>query len=98
MKVEAINMGRRPVILTRLGGYYADGHWSGIYIGKHNKGYQLGENEKFSEDITEMHPMFFDHERGVAIIDLWFEDTLGRRYRVKNARKHIRQLIKQNDA
>jgi hypothetical protein len=30
---------------------------------------------------------------GKPTTDLWFEDTLRRRYRVKGAKKHLRQLM-----
>ena len=52
--------------------------------------------EKFSEDIDDLHHMLFDHESGVAVTDLWFEDTLGHRYRVKGAKKRLGQFFKRN--
>jgi hypothetical protein len=97
MRVEAINIGRRPVILTHFGGYYEDGQWRGTYIGDHKTGVRLGESEKFSEDINDLHHMLFDNETGSAVTDLWFEDTLGRRYRVKGARNHLKQFFKRNE-
>ncbi|PYK15326.1 MAG: hypothetical protein DME55_13810 [Verrucomicrobia bacterium] len=84
--------------MTLLGGYYEDGHWRGTYIGHHDKGVRLGENEKFSEDIDDLHHMLFDHEKGVTVSDFWFEDTLGHRYRVKEARKHLEQFFKRDAA
>jgi hypothetical protein len=82
--------------LTLFGGYYEDGNWSGTYIGDHKTGIRLGENEKFSEDIDDLHHMLFDHEKSVAVSDFWFEDTLGRRYPVKRAKKQLEQFFKQN--
>jgi hypothetical protein len=96
IRVEAVNVGRRPVILTLFGGYYERGHWSGTYIGDHKAGVRLGEKERFSENIDNLHHMLFDHDTGTPVSDLWFEDTLGRRYRVKNAKKHLAQFFKQD--
>ncbi|MHB8519975.1 MAG: hypothetical protein ACYDH9_04385 [Limisphaerales bacterium] len=97
MRVEAVNVGRRAVILTLFGGYYEDGRWRGTYIGDSNTGVRLGENERFTEDMDDRHHMLFDCEAEVAVTDLWFEDTLGRRYRVKGARKHLQQFFKRNE-
>jgi hypothetical protein len=96
MRVEAVNIGRRPVILTLFGGYYEDGHWRGTYISGYKTGVRLGENDRFSEDIDEQHHMLFDHETGSAVTDLWFEDTLGRRYPVKGAKKHLKRFFERN--
>jgi hypothetical protein len=93
MRVEAVNAGRRPVILTVLGGYYENGDWSGTYIRDDTAGVRLGENEKFSEEIDRLHHMLFNHDTGAAVTDLWFQDTLGRRYRVEGAKKHLKQLL-----
>jgi len=98
LRVEAINVGRRPIILTLFGGYYEDGHWRGTYIGDYKTGVRLGENEKFSEDIDDLHHMIFDHEEGVTVSDFWFEDTLGRRYPVKGAKKHLGQFFARDAA
>ncbi len=52
MRVEAVNTGQRPIILTVLGYNYASGARSGMYIGKEpHKGIRLGENEVFTEDL-----------------------------------------------
>lgn len=96
MCVEAVNAGRRPVILTVFGGYYENGQSRGTYIGDYKTGVQLGENEKFSENIDALHHMLFDQETGAAVTDLWFQDTLGRRHRVKGAKKHLQRLLKSN--
>ena len=66
----------------------------GIYIGGYKTGVRLGENERFSESIDESHHMLFDQETGAAVTNLWFEDTLGRRYPVRNAKKHLKRFFK----
>src|SRR6266436_203467 len=94
MQVEAINLGRRTVILTLLSGEYEDGHTGGTYIGDYKKGIRLSENETFTEDVDQMHNLVFDHRNGVALVDLWFEDTPGRRYPVKGAKRDLDRLFK----
>jgi hypothetical protein len=91
MVVRAVNRGRRPIILTMLGGYYEDGSWQGTHLGEHPVGLRLAENERFEETIgSEHHILYNIHES--RITDLWFEDTLGRRYKVKGAKKHLKLL------
>ena len=53
----------------------------------------MGENEKFTEDIELTDRRLLSRE-GDAILDLRFEDTLGGRYRVKDAKKHLVRLLK----
>lgn len=91
MRVDIVNMGRRPVVLTMMGGDFRDG-WSGTYMGEREKGIRLEENGKFTEDINGQHHVIWNREMDTAS-DLWFEDTLGRRYRVKHAKKHLEWLF-----
>jgi hypothetical protein len=89
--VEAVNTGRRPIILTVFGGNYENEGWCGTYL-EDKKGVRLGENERFTEQVNCNHRMLKHNSRDA--IDLWFEDTLGRRYRVKHAKKHLRSLLR----
>ena len=93
MRVEIVNMGRRPVVLTMMGGYYENNGWSGTYLGERDKGIRLEENGRFTEDIDRQHHVVWSREMDAAI-DLWVEDTLGRRYRVKGAKDHLNRLFK----
>ncbi len=86
--VSAVNHGRRPIILTWLGGYYKDGNWEATQLGNDRMGLRLGENERFEETIRSDHHILYNQTES-RITDLWFEDTLGRRYKVKNAKKHL---------
>ena len=84
-----MNHGRRPVILSMLGSKLSDGTWYGTYL--KDRAVRLGENEAFSKTIE------YDDYVDVLIegdipTDLWFEDTLGRRYKVKGAKEHLKKL------
>jgi hypothetical protein len=102
MEVEAVNVGRRPVILTRLIWLYGKESWSFSHIGDVNTGLRLGENERFSERIDDGHHMLFYEEPFISssltrkVTDLCFEDTLGRRYHIKGAKKHLVRFFKQS--
>ena len=95
VEVEAVNIGRRPVILTTIAGHYEDGDWCFTVIGGEKTGIRLQEHERFSEDITDGSrlDLLFHPISKARLTDLWFEDTLQRRYRVKNAKKHLKLLF-----
>lgn len=94
LQVRAVNHGRRPVILRMLGLDFGDGSWEGIYL--KDGGLRLGENEVFEKDIRVGDSYSMSHECEEAI-GLWFEDTLGRRYRVKNAKENLEKLWGRNE-
>ena len=93
LQVKAVNCGRRPVILSMFGKDYSDGSWGGSYI--EEKEGRLAENEKYEITIRagDSHTMSPDGEEAV---DFWFEDTLGRRYKVKNAKENLKKLWGKN--
>jgi hypothetical protein len=95
IKVKAVNAGRRPVILTTLVGYYKDGDSCATDIREDNIGIRLQEHETFSADLTDGSSldMLFHPISKAKLTDLWFEDTLGRQYRVKKAKKHLKRLF-----
>lgn len=89
LQVKAVNYGRRAVILSMFGVDYSDGSWGGSYIEK--KDSRLAENEKYEITIRvgDSNTMSPD---GEIAVDFWFEDTLGRRYKVKNAKENLKKL------
>lgn len=89
LRVKAVNCGRRPVILTMLGADFPSGHWLGTYL--RDKMLHLSEGEAFEETIRAGDHYTMSDE-GEEAIDLWFEDTLGQRYKVKKAKKHLKEL------
>ena len=93
IEVEAVNVGRRPVILTRMVWHYGDASSTATPLGEDRTGIRLQEHEKFSESITDSE-MLFDSNSGVELTHLVFEDTLGRQYRVKHLKKHLKRLFK----
>ncbi len=65
MEVEAVNVGRRPVVLRLVGGYYENGDWNGQNVGEGKTGVRLEENERYSENIDDLRYLVRDHETGV---------------------------------
>jgi len=90
LKVKAVNHGRRPVILTMLGSDFSDGSSSTMVLKNH--ALRLGENEAYEEDLRVADGCTMTEE-GEEAIDLWFEDTLGRRHKVENAKENLRKLL-----
>lgn len=89
LEIRAVNHGRRPVILTMLRTELSDGTSYGTYL--NDRATRLGENEAFLKTIE-----YGDYVdvliEGKIPTDLWFEDTLGRRYKVKGAKEHLKKL------
>lgn len=90
--VRIVNRGRRVAVLTIFGGNLADGGWQGENLGAKERGLHLTEHEFFErkfypEDIVAVAP---DGES--EFVELWFEDSVGKRHKVINSRKGIMQL------
>jgi len=93
IELEIVNHGRRPAILTYLVGEERDGGASAIVLGEKDRGIRLQEHEKYkitvySHDLVIIDPEGNEHE----YISYWFEDTLGRKYKVKGIRKLIEKM------
>ena len=73
--------------------YYTQG--SAMLLKSELAGLRLDENERFQETIRSGHDMLHSTLTGSRITDLWFQDTLGRRYKVKNSKKNV-QLFWRN--
>ena len=93
LKIKAVNCGRRPVILSMLGADYSNGLWGGSYIEKEVG--HLAENEKYEKTFNAGGSDTMSPD-GEEAIDFWFEDTLGRRYKVKNAKENLKKLWGKN--
>ncbi len=93
IELEAVNEGRRPIVLVALVKDFADGSSTAMPLGE-GSGIRLDEKEKFSEGLYITDPDFLCNEEGCAATDLWFKDSVGRRYTIRNAREHLEQLIK----
>lgn len=97
IQIEAVNKGRRPVILKLLTFEYEDGSQRNKCTGDYEKGMRLVEREPFLEQIDRMHRMLLN-EDAAALTDLWFVDSIGRKHRVKGAKKNLRLFFKHNAA
>ncbi len=96
LRIRAVNRGRRPVILTMLRGEYNGGYKSGTYLGDKNEGIRLNERERYEINLDGAHHIVLtthpeSHEPLFAK-NLWFEDTTGRRYRIKRIKRHLRKI------
>ena len=87
--MKAVNHGRRTVILATFGRDFPSGAWYSTQLEK--AGIRIGENEDYSITIR-IGDHYILSPEGEDAIDLWFEDTLGRRYKVKNAKDNLRKL------
>jgi hypothetical protein len=96
--IKAMNIGRRPIILTSYGGNLADGSWCNINIGEvvinrnSNGGVRLGENETYEKYLYQDDMYVQMPDRNSEFVSLWFEDTVGRRYNLTNSKKLVERL------
>ena len=91
--VTIVNAGRRPLILRMWGGTDTSGNWVGTFLGKGDAGPRLGEYEMHKLTLERDDAIAFTPDDGaVAFEDLWIEDSLGRRHRIRDARATLKQL------
>ena len=88
-RVRATNAGRRPVILLLLGADLEDDTSHGIYLGRDGRGIRLDESEWFEEPYVRPGDVYTFGPDGQQAIDLWFEDSVGRRHQVAGARQAL---------
>lgn len=92
--VKAVNIGRRPVILTLIQGVYGKKHVSGVYVDCENKGVLLNEGEFFEYRFGRFDGiMVYDPEEGGPfsdLEDLFLVDSAGKKYHVKEAKQNIK--------
>lgn len=92
LSIRIVNKGRRIAVLTMFGGDTADGGWQGENLGEKMTGLHLTEHQFYErkfyrEDIVASAP-----DSDSEYVELWFEDSLGKRHKVKNSRNGIQQL------
>jgi hypothetical protein len=94
ISIAVVNNGRRPIVLRMLVGTSDKGTSVGKYLGKRNSGLRLAEHERVEVNLEAEDAIGMTAEEGsIVFTDLWVEDSLGRRYRVKNAREHLGVLL-----
>ena len=59
-------------------------------MGDSKHGIKLGENDKFEKDLTYQDLL---KDEGDDAINVWFEDSAGKKYSIKNIKKHIKQKV-----
>ena len=89
-----VNAGRRPIILRMGGAVDKNGQWIGTCLGKDESGLRLGEHERFDRDMEKIDLVEQTPEGVITKADLWVEDTLGRRYPIRDAKKNLALLLK----
>lgn len=92
IQIKVVNHGRRTAVLTMFGGDLKDGGWEGTHLGDKGLGLYLAENEFHKLDLTPDRVFCVGPENDGEYVDLWFEDSQGRRYRVNDARKHLEEM------
>ena len=88
--IEAVNVGRRPLIIRMWGGSDDKGEYAGTPIEEDSGGKRLGEHERVEFVLHRGNLGFFYDGNTVDFTELWFEDTLGRRYMIKKSRDNIK--------
>lgn len=99
--IRIINSGRRSITLVMEGGFYRDPHsakewWGGTFI-SHPKGVRLEPHETREirltvADIQISGLLLSGDDHDSRLVEVGYEDTLGRRYVVKKSRKMLKAL------
>jgi hypothetical protein len=92
--VEAINQGPGEVTIRALKGQYKDGSIQDIALRVDTK---LKQGDLLAKAIMPLDAPGgiydgFYNDAGVELVDLWFEDTFGRKHKLKNVRKHLTEM------
>jgi hypothetical protein len=98
IKVRAVNLGRRPIILLRIQVENNDDTICPLWLNgiETNKGVKLDEQE-FVEQSFATHGLDSGYLLGPddrkQTINCWFEDTAGRKYYVKGFKKNLKLVF-----
>ena len=92
VSVTVVNAGRRPIILRMWAGAESKEKWVGTSLGERGTGLRLAEHETYEFSIQKHELIAVTPDEDVSIQDLWFEDTLGRRHPVKDAKANLARL------
>ena len=93
---KATNKGRRPIYIRMVGGNLRTHGWVGTHIGETDFGLKLEEGQFYEaywrkSDIFADGPDFDDE-----YVDIWLEDSHGKRHKVPNSKKYIQKLKASN--
>jgi hypothetical protein len=92
MRITIVNAGRRPLVVRLLVAIPEDGNWFGDYLGDYKTGLRLGEHEHH-EIIWRRQDVLGGPVHDRIAVDLEVEDSLGRRYPVRDAKKNLQSLL-----
>ena len=95
IKIMAVNCGRRPITLRYIWGKYLNNNEGGYELPL--KKTLLNEGDFFEKSIGKFDGMmmFIDDnsEAYEELIELFFEDTKGKKYKIKNSKEMILKVI-----
>lgn len=92
--VEAVNHGPGEVTIRTLKGQYEDGSVHDITLRgdvKLKQGNRLAKAIMPLDVRSGIYDGFYN-DVGAELVDLWFEDTFGRKHKLKDARKHLTEM------
>lgn len=92
--VKIVNAGRRPAIIRSLGGDLEEGGSCETYLGEKEHGLRLTENAFSEHRITRRDIYVIAENLDTRYLNLWFQDSLGRRHKVKGSDAAIERLLK----
>ena len=93
--VEAVNHGAGEVTIRTLKGRYRDGDVRDITLPIEDK--KLKQGDRLARAIMpfdvlgEQYDGFYS-EAGIELVDMWFEDTFGRKHKLKGVKKYLRAM------
>jgi hypothetical protein len=93
--VEAVNHGAGEVTILALKGRYRDGSVSDITLRTTDQ--KLRQGDRLARAIMPIdqpggqYDGFFN-EAGIELVDMWFEDTFGRKHKLSRAKKYLRTM------
>lgn len=90
--ISIVNSGRRPATLHMWAGTDGSKNWVGTLLNSKDGGLRLAEHERYEMRLKRSDLTGFTPDDDIEFTDLWFEDSLGRRHTVVNAKKHIAML------
>jgi hypothetical protein len=95
--LEAVNHGPEEVTIIALKGRYRDGSVNDIAL--RTTAEKLRQGDRLTRVIMPIDQPGgqndgFYNEAGTELVDIWFEDTFGRRHKLRHARKYLRTMGK----
>lgn len=95
IRLYVVNIGKRPVVLKQWGGNAKDGTWAAESF--NNGNLHLNEGQSHSWSVTRDAACYTDDDGNFfEYIDLWVEDSAGKRHVFKDSHKHVRRFWEKN--